>query len=101
MKEPNTTPLKPKTKLADLIANWAVGRFVGFYFVYKWLGNDEAKATIVDASNIQYFAVFKAVILMCAMGCAILAGIKIIEVARRLQQTVRIVDIEDDTGKPS
>jgi len=101
MKDTHVTPTKQKVALGDMIANWAVGRFVGFYFVYRWLGTDEARVTLVEASNIKYFAVFKAVILLCAMGSAVLCGVKIISIAASLRKTIKIVDIDEDPTKPA
>jgi hypothetical protein len=99
MEEKTNIP-KPKAQFSDLLANWATARFASFYFVYRWLGTEDAKATLVDASNIQYFAILKAVILLCAMASALLCGKKLFDIGKNLKKTIKIVDLDDDSQAP-
>lgn len=94
--EDKTNISRPKAQFSDLVANWATARFASFYFVYRWLGTDDAKTTLIDASNVQYFAILKAVILLCAMASALLCGKKLFDIGKRLKKTIKIVDLEEE-----
>lgn len=101
MKEKDTIPAgkPPKLKLGDLIANWAVGRVVSFGLIYRWLGTDDARQTLVDAFDIKFFAVFKAVMLLSTMGAMVLCGVKLVGLWGQIKKW-KIVEVEDSPPNP-
>lgn len=86
---------KPPVTLREIIVNRAIGSFFGFYLAYLWLGTDSAKADIVDAFGIRFFAVTKALVLLASMGSGVFGGLRLFKIIMKLKKTIRFVDDEE------
>ncbi|WP_298845517.1 hypothetical protein [uncultured Clostridium sp.] len=93
--------LKPPVTLREVVTDWAINSFFGFYMVYWWLGTESSKLDITTAFGIKFFAITKAMILLISMGCAILGGYRLFKILIRLKKSVKFIDIGDDVGKIS
>lgn len=92
---------KRPVTLREIIVNRAIGSFFGFYVAYMWLGTDGAKADIVAAFGIRFFAVTKALVLLAAMGSGVFGGLKLVMILIKLKKTIRIVDLDGSDQQQS
>lgn len=83
----------------DVVADWGVGSFFGFYIVYHWLGTDDAKADIVAAFGVQFFAMTKAGVLLASMFFGVLGGYRLFKILMRVKKTIRFIDTDEDIKK--
>jgi len=95
MEENNKTKKSPVT-FREVISDWGVGCFFGFYIAYTILGRDVVKADLIDAFGVRFFAVTKGGVLLASIGSTIIGGYRLFKIFLRLKKTIKIVDISND-----